>query len=90
MANPAPLIEAELTVTGDVPDEVRVSGFVDAVFSVTLPKLRLVALIVSTGLAAAELPCRLTTVVLPVEELLLIVSCPLALPVWSDRTALEG
>jgi hypothetical protein len=40
---PAPLIPAELTVTGVEPDDVRVNDCVVAVFTVTLPKLKLVA-----------------------------------------------
>jgi hypothetical protein len=52
------------------------------VFTVTLPKLKLPALIVSWGLGATVLvPLSETTVVPPVEELLPIVSCPLAEPV---------
>jgi hypothetical protein len=44
MANPAPVIAAELTVTGEVPVEVNVNDCVVAVLTVTLPKPRLVAL----------------------------------------------
>ena len=47
IVKPVPLIVTELTVTGAVPDEVNVNDCVVAVFTVTLPKLRLVALIVS-------------------------------------------
>jgi hypothetical protein len=36
---------------------------------------------VNCGSAAVLVPPRVTTVVLPVDELLLIVSCPLAVPV---------
>src|SRR5258708_7889168 len=43
----APEMAAEFTVTGDVPVDVSVSDCVVAVFTVTLPKLRLAALIVS-------------------------------------------
>ena len=42
MLKPAPLIEAEFTVRSDVPDDVRVTVFVVAVFTVTLPYERLV------------------------------------------------
>jgi hypothetical protein len=45
--NPAPVIAAELTVTGEVPDDVNVNVCVAAVFTVTLPKLRLAALTVN-------------------------------------------
>ena len=51
IVKPAPVIEAEFTVTGDVPVDVSVSDCVVAVLTVTLPKLRLAALIVNSGLA---------------------------------------
>jgi hypothetical protein len=44
IAKPTPMFEAEFTVTGDVPVDVNVSDCVVAVFTVTLPKLRLPAL----------------------------------------------
>ena len=47
IVNPAPVITAEFTVTGDVPVEVNVNDFVVAVFTVTLPKLSVAALIAS-------------------------------------------
>jgi hypothetical protein len=79
---PAPVIAAELTVTGAVPVDVKVNDWVVAVFTVTLPKLRLPALTVNCALGAAMLvPLRATTAVEPVDELLLIVICPLAVPV---------
>ena len=82
MEKPAPVIAAEFTVTGDVPVDVSVKDCVVVVFTVTFPKLRLPALTVSWGLGAAVLvPLRATVAVLPVEELLSMVSCPLALPV---------
>jgi len=37
MLKPAPLIEAEFTVKSDVPEDVSVTVFVVAVFTVTLP-----------------------------------------------------
>ena len=68
------MIIAELTVTGDVPDDVSVRDCVVAVLTVTLPKLKLVALTVSCGFGAAvPVPPRVTAVVLPDDELLLIV-----------------
>jgi len=74
IVKPVPLIAAEFTVTGAVPVDVSVSDCVVAVFTVTLPKLRLVALTVNCGLGAAVLvPLRVTAAVLPVDELLLIV-----------------
>ena len=47
---------AELTVTGDAPVEVNVTGSVVGVFTVTLPNARLVGLIVNV--AAAAFNCR--------------------------------
>ena len=44
---PGPLAVAELMVTGAVPVEVNVTGWVDAVFNVTLPNVRLAALSVN-------------------------------------------
>ena len=71
---PAPVIAAELTVTGAVPVDVSVNDCVVAVFTVTLPKLRLAALTANCGLGAAVLvPLRPTTDGLPLDELLLIV-----------------
>jgi hypothetical protein len=79
---PVPVIVAESTVTGDVPEEVTVNDCVVTVFTVTFPKLRLPALRVNWGLGAAVLvPLKATVAVLPVDELLLMVSCPLAVPV---------
>ena len=49
IVKPVPVIAAELTVTGDVPVEVNVNDCVVAVFTVTLPKLKLVALTVTCG-----------------------------------------
>jgi len=61
-------------VTGEVPVEVNVNDCVVAVFTVTLPKLKLAALTVSCGLGAAVLvPPRVTRFVLPLDELLPIV-----------------
>jgi len=44
IVKPLPVIVAELIATGEVPVDVNVSDCVVAVFTVTLPKLRLVAL----------------------------------------------
>jgi hypothetical protein len=86
IVKPAPVMAAELTVTGDVPVDVRVNDCVVAVFTVTLPKLRLVALTVNCGfVAAVPVPLRVTAVVPPVDELLLIVIWPLAEPVAVGR-----
>ena len=62
-------------VTGAVPVELNVTGCVDAVFTVTLPNVRLAALIVNCGLdTAVPVPLRLTTAVPLVDELLWMVS----------------
>ena len=82
MAKPAPVIAAELTTTGAVPVEVRVRDCVVVVFTVTLPKLKLPALTVNCGFAAAVLvPLSATTITFSAEESLFIASCPLAEPV---------
>jgi hypothetical protein len=65
---------AEPIVTGAVPVDVSVNDCVVAVFTVTLPKLKLAALTVNCGLGAAILvPSRVTCAVDPVDESLLIV-----------------
>ena len=75
IVKPAPVIAAEFTVTADVPVELSVSVLVVAVFTVTLPKLRLAALTPRIGFAAATpVPLSVTTDVAPLLELLLIVS----------------
>ena len=69
------MITAELIVTGEVPDEVNVSDWVVEVFTVTLPKLKVAALTANCGLGAGVLvPPRVTCVVDPVDESLVIVS----------------
>jgi hypothetical protein len=82
MVKPAPAIEAEFTVTAEVPDDVSVNEPVAEEFMVTLPKLRVEALSINFGLAAAAVavPVRATAAVLPLAELLLIVSCPVSVP----------
>jgi hypothetical protein len=86
MLKAAPETEAEFTVTGDVPEEVRVNDCVDEEFTDTLPKLRVEVLSVNCGLAAAvPVPLRATVDVLPVVELLLIVSFPVAAPAAVGR-----
>ncbi len=79
---PVPLGVAELIVTGAVPVEVNVSGRVEAVFTVTLPNVKLAALSVNCGLVVSlPAPLRFTTAVPLLEELLRIVNCPDAGPV---------
>jgi hypothetical protein len=86
IAKPVPVTAAGFTVTGEVPVDVNVNDCVVAVFTVTLPKLRLAALTASCGLSAAVLvPLRATTAVEPVDESLLIVTCPLEIPVAVGR-----
>jgi hypothetical protein len=86
MLKAAPEMEAEFTVTGDVPEEVRVNDCVEEEFTVTLPKLRVEVLSVNCGLAAAApVPLKATVAVLPLVELLLIVSCPVAAPAAAGR-----
>ena len=72
---------AEFTAAADVPEEVSVTDRVFAVFTVSLPKLRLDALIVNFGLAAVPVPLRVTAAVPPVVELLLMVIFPVTAPV---------
>src|SRR5438270_886332 len=83
---PAPVIAAEFTISGDVPVDVSVNDCLVAVFTVTLPKLTPPALTVNSGLCAAvPVPPRATTAVQPVDELLSMVICPLAVPVTVGR-----
>jgi len=81
---PEPVIAAELTVTGVVPVEVSVIGNVVGEFRVTLPKTRFEVLAAidgfANGVAAIPVPARATTALVLLEELLLIVSCPLDTP----------
>ena len=81
IVNPVPLIAADSTVTAVVPVEVSVTACVVAVSTVTLPKFRLGELTVNCGLAeVVPVPLRETTSVLPLAELLLTVSFPVAAP----------
>jgi hypothetical protein len=74
IVKPVPVIAAELTVTGAVPVEVSVNDCIVAVFTVTLPKLKVAVLTVNCGLGAAALvPLRVTCAVEPVDESLVIV-----------------
>ena len=56
---PVPLSVAELMVTGAVPVELNVTGSVEAVFTVTLPNVRLVGLTVNVGNAAFSCKAKL-------------------------------
>ena len=53
--NPVPVMESDLMVTGDVPDEVRVTDLLTAVPTETLPKASVEALSVSAGADDFEL-----------------------------------
>lgn len=75
--NPVPPIVAELTVTGDVPLEVIVTPSVAFEPTATLPKLKEVGLIVHCGVPV-PVPLRPTAAVALVDELLLMVSAPVA------------
>jgi hypothetical protein len=86
IVKPEPVTAAEFTVNGAVPVDVNVNDCVVAVFTVTPLKPRLAALTVNCGLAAAvPAPLRTTTAVEPVDEVLLIVICPLVDPVAVGR-----
>ena len=81
IANPLPAIAAELIVTGAVPDEVSVSVWVEAVFSVTLPKSSEEALAVNCDVESdVPDPLSETVAVPPSEAVLDIVRAPLATP----------
>lgn len=54
MVKPVPVKVAELIVTGAVPVDVSITGSVDAVFTVTVPKATLAVLMVNPGTFAAE------------------------------------
>ena len=71
-----------LTINVAVPDDVRVNVLVAVVFTVTVPKLRALALRVKSGVATAvPVPVRATVAVGPVAELLDMVTVPFAAPV---------
>ena len=77
----APLSVAALIVSGAVPDEVNVNGSVAVEFTATLPNDSEFALTVSCGdVATVPVPLSWTTVLAPLEELLVIVNCPVACP----------
>jgi hypothetical protein len=59
IVKPVPLNVAELMVTGAVPVAVNVTDKVDAVFSVTLPNVRLVMLTVNVGTPAFSCSAKL-------------------------------
>jgi hypothetical protein len=68
-------------VSAAVPDEVSVNVFVVLVFTATSPNASVLALKVSCADGGdAPIPLRFTLIVLPVEELVEIVTAPLAAP----------
>ena len=76
-----PANPAALTVTGELPVEVRVTGNLMGVLSGSLPKLKLVVLNVSTGVVGlVPVPLKLILLVLLRDELLKIVMVPFAAP----------
>jgi hypothetical protein len=81
MVKPAPVIATEFTVTGVVPVDAKINVCVVGVFTATLPKPRLVVLTANCGFAAVPVPPRAITVMPPMVELLLMETCPPAVPV---------
>jgi hypothetical protein len=80
---PVPVTLAEFTFTGAVPLEVSVTGKIEVDPTATLPKLRLPGLTVSVGVGEVvpvPVPLKLTIAVGFVEDVLLIVSAPVAAP----------
>ena len=59
IVKPVPLNVPELMVTGAVPVEVSVTGSVEAVFTVTLPNVKLAGLTVNVGTAAFSCSVKL-------------------------------
>ena len=78
--NPAPVMADALTVTAEVPVEVRVTDFVIGVPTASSPKPRLLVLKLTTRLEEVPEPLRVTVAVPPVLELLEMVIEPLAEP----------
>jgi hypothetical protein len=82
MVKPIPVTVAAFTVISELPVDVSVTDLVAAEFTAKSPKFRLAAPTINCGLgAAAPVPLRATAAVLPLDELLLIIICPLAVPV---------
>ena len=54
MAKLEPVVEAEFTVTGEVPDDVSVNDCVVVVFIATLPKFSVVGLAVNWGFVVPD------------------------------------
>ena len=73
IVNPVPVNVAELMVTGAVPVEVNVTGSVEAVFTVTLPKARLAGLMVNVGTPAFS--CRPKVLEIPPALAVRVTAC---------------
>jgi hypothetical protein len=76
IVKPVPLNVAELIVTGAVPAEVKVTGSVDGVFTVTLPNAKLVALMVNVGtVVPAAFSCRANVLETPPALAVRVTDC---------------
>jgi hypothetical protein len=73
IVKPVPVNVAELMVTGAVPVEVNVTGNVDGVFTVTLPKARLAGLMVNVGTPAFN--CRAKVLETPPALAVRVTAC---------------
>jgi hypothetical protein len=71
---PAPVASAELTVTADVPVEVKVTVCVAGEFNTTLPKGMLFALMVNVGVDVA-FNCRLKLFERPLADAVRVTAC---------------
>ena len=81
IVKPVPVNVAELMVTGAVPVEVNVTGSVEGVFTVTLPKARLAGLMVNVGTPAFNCSAKLRET--PPALAVRVTACP----VETDDTA---
>ena len=70
---PAPVTAPAFTVTATVPEDVKVTDFVTAVFSATLPNDRAVALTFSVGVAAFS--CRANPLEVPPALAEIVADC---------------
>ncbi len=78
--NPVPLMERELTVRTEVPEEVMVKATVLDELSLTFPKLRDVGLRAIWGAEAVPVPVKVMVNVAPVVSLVMSVRPPVAIP----------
>jgi hypothetical protein len=76
IVKPAPVIAAELTVTGDVPLDVSVNDCVVDVFTARLPKFKLAVLTVNCG-ASGDVPAPcIGTCAIICADVSISVTCP--------------